>query len=73
VIGGAAGALAGLLFVVVSINLDRIIEEKACRAAQLRPTIIVELLGARRRRRCLERVGAAHRDLALALGHHATP
>jgi len=27
-VGGAAGALAGLLFVAVSINLDRIIGEK---------------------------------------------
>ena len=44
-VGGAAGALAGLLFVAVSINLDRIIGEKGLpRRAGETLTIMVGLL-----------------------------
>lgn len=37
-VGGAAGALAGLLFVAVSINLDRIIGEKGLPRRAGRPS-----------------------------------
>ena len=44
-VGGAAGALAGLLFVAVSINLDRIIGEKGLPRRAGEPlTIMVGLL-----------------------------
>ena len=60
-VGGAAGALAGLLFVAVSINLDRIIGQKYL------PRRAAETL-AGLRWGCPQRMGTAHRDSAPAMG-----